>query len=238
MKISINKIHLLNKEENEYCIMIENNLVEIKKLNFKEVYLTFLNTKPEIKEWETRMSNYLQTNEINWEKEWLKLHDSINNPYVKSSLWEMHHLNFWSGYRAKERCSLCKELEQDITHILNNCSILKEILRTFNIHNKCDTKMNITFGMDKEPLTNFILYHIKSVVFRSRFTAFPSKEVCKVSLISKCRQNIKKDLRIRFNLAKLKGKIEEFTSRFMQNSTPNSLEVCVFNNNNELEFTW
>lgn len=155
----------------------------------------------------------------------------------------MHHLNFWSGYRAKERCSLCKEYEEDITHILNNCPILKEILRTFNIHNICDTKIRITFGMDKEPLTNFILYHIKSVVFRSRFMVFHSKEVCKVSLISKCRQNIKKDLRIRFNLAKLKGKIDEFTSRFRPNSSGNStnevssLEVCAFNENNELEFT-
>ena len=194
LKIAINNIDIANKDWNEFNVRIGNDLIDINKAEFKDIYLMFLGEKTEIREWETRMNNYLQTPGTNWEKVWQNLHNKINITYVKSALWEMYHLNFWSGYRAGEFCSLCKEYEEDITHILNSCPVLIEILRTFNIHNIFNTKIKRTFGTDDDPLTNFLLYHIKTVVFRSRFKTFISIDVGRNYAINKCKENIKMTL--------------------------------------------
>ena len=197
----------------------------------------FLGKKTEIREWETRMNNYLQTPGTNWEKVWQNLHNKINITYVKSALWEMYHLNFWSGYRAGEFCSLCKEYEEDITHILNSCSVLIEILRTFNIHNIFNTKIKRTFGTDDDPLTNFLLYHIKTVVFRSRFKTFISIDVGRNYVINKCKENIKNDIKLKFKLAKSRNKLEDFTKIFVPNivgnanNQPTIINVTLIENN-------
>ena len=43
-----------------------------------------------------------------------------NNPYVKSALWEMIHLNFWLGYKAKELCCLCQAQEKNVITLFKN----------------------------------------------------------------------------------------------------------------------
>ena len=160
---------MTNKLENEYFLNIEDSLYNIKDLKFKNIYLKFLNDKSEIKEWEIKWSYSLQNNDINWIKTWTNLHDNIHNPYVKSAQWEMLHLNYWSGYKAKERCCLCKEVETNNKHIVNEFIILKDIIRNFQMHIKFNNKLTITFGINRETLSQFILFHIKTVVFRSRF---------------------------------------------------------------------
>ena len=102
LKIAINNIDIANKDWNEFNVRVGNDLIDINKAEFKDIYLMFLGKKTEIREWETRMNNYLQTPGTNWEKVWQNLHNKINITYVKSALWEMYHLNFWSGYRAGE----------------------------------------------------------------------------------------------------------------------------------------
>jgi hypothetical protein len=70
LKIAINNIDIANKEWNEFNVRIGNDLIDINKAEFKDIYLMFLGKKTEIREWETRMNNYLQTPGTNWEKVW------------------------------------------------------------------------------------------------------------------------------------------------------------------------
>ena len=104
----------------------------------------------------------------------------------------MIHLNFWRGYKVGERCNLCNEVEDDSFHIINKCSILMEVMGTFQLHDKYNNNLTISFGLDNDHITNFIFFHIKTVVFRSQFQSFSSKDLCSIILIRKCKNRIKK----------------------------------------------
>ena len=173
-----------------------------------------LNDKNENREWEDRWRVKLQIDVINWNKIWKRVYEKIHNPRIQSSLWEMIHLNYWSGFRAGDHCKLCREIEQDTTHISNECRILKDIVREFNLEDIYDSKTKLTFGTDDQ-YNNFFLFHIKSVIFRSRFCETSSIEQCRATLIRKCKSNIKKDVQRRYSLAKLKGNIMEFKYTFI-----------------------
>ena len=74
-------------------------------------------------------------NELNVELEWTKIWDNLNNGYVdykvQSSIWQMIHRNFISGYILKKmyrndgKCKLCKTIESKRTHIFMDCIITK-----------------------------------------------------------------------------------------------------------------
>ena len=76
----------------------------------------------------------------------------------------MLHLNYWSGYKAKERCRLCKEIKQSQFHIIFECIILKDIVRNFEINDIYDENTSLSFGVYNQSLYNFILFHVKSAV--------------------------------------------------------------------------
>jgi hypothetical protein len=242
IKIALNNINITNNAENIYSIMVKDKLSDISLLSFKDLYLKLLNDKNEPQEWEARWNNYLPNEEINWEEVWENVHDPIHSPYVKSAQWEMLHLNFWSGFKANDRCCLCRENEEGNTHIVNNCTVLKEIMTTFQIQDIFDDIKKISFGISKEPIKNFILYQIKTVVFRARFQIFPSIMACKAFLIEKCKKSIKNNLSTHFQSAKTKGNIDFFTRRYITNRQQregnNNFTICSITQNNELIFTF
>ena len=166
--------------ENEYCINIENKTYNINNLKFKGIYVKFLNKKEETREWEHKWNNILQSDNINWTNVWSNLNKNINNNYVKSAIWEMHHLNFWSGFKAGERCNLCGEVEEDTSHIINNCPILNEILETFHLNVKYDDKIKISFGIENDQVSNFIFFHIKSVILEAAFIIFRTEKYARL----------------------------------------------------------
>ena len=147
-------------------------------MDFKDIYLILLNKKIVIKEWENRWLAYLQVNDIEWVSIWQKLH-STNNYYTISAIWEMFHLNFWSNYRANERCHLCNLFEDNITHIINGCTMIHEILAYFNTRDVANNLIDLTFGTGVYGIDIFLLHHIKVVVFRSRFKTFTNQLQCK-----------------------------------------------------------
>ena len=147
----------------------------------------------------------------------------------------MVHLNFWSNFRANERCKLCQENESCITHIINECKILYEVMRYFTLNHIFDNKLKITFGKDTGIIANFIFFHIKSVVFRSRFKTYNNIESCRESLIKKCVCNIKHDLISKLNVAKAKNKINEFRETFILSQSLN-LEFWAMSNEDQLVF--
>ena len=195
-----------------------------------------MNNKAEVREWEDKWVNNLHTDNINWGKIWQNQNNHIHNPRTKSALWEMIHLNFWSGFKAGERCHLCNVVEDDSFHIINKCSILMEVMRTFQLQDKYNNNLTISFGLDNDHITNFIFFHIKTVVFRSRFQYFSSKELCRTILIRKCKNRIKKDLQKRFYIYKLKDKVDDFTQTFIhynRNTSDNDINNINNNNNNK-----
>ena len=96
LKESLSKVNMSTKGMNEYIITYENMEYSINDLNFKQMYLIFLNNKQEIREWEGKWTNILGLNALDWQTIWQRQNNIIHSPYVRSALWEMTHLNFWS----------------------------------------------------------------------------------------------------------------------------------------------
>ena len=239
LRRALNRVSFSGKNASEYCIKVENKIVDIKSLKFKDIYKIFLKDKLEIREWESRWRNYLIVYTIPWESVWQILHNNYLSPYIKSALWETYHLNFWSNYRANTQCSLCREFEHDITHIVNNCKVLLDLIRLFNMQNKFDNKLKITFGIDGEIVANYILFHIKAVTFRSRFKDFNSILACTNIIFKKCRSNIKRDIKSIFDIASRKNRLEEFKNNFVilpSTNIPLPLQICTLDSENELIF--
>ena len=121
---------------------------------------------------------------------------------------------------------------------------LKDILRNFEINDIYDENTSLSFGVYNQSLYNFILFHVKSVVFRSRFKIFTNLELCKAILNKKIKDNIKKDLNNRFFVAKHKRKVSKFISKYIprsnQNYNPNYDidNICYITDTQDLIFTF
>ena len=218
LRTSIDSMSINNEEQNTYMIYSENNLISFYPLKFKDLYLILLRRKVVDPEWERRWESYLLLHNFNWSMIWNRVQINLNTPYVKSALWEMNHLNYWSNYRANEACKLCRLRENDITHIINTCPVLLHILRDFNIDGVFNNKLKISFGVG-DLLNNYILFQIKSIVFRSRFRDFHSIESCRVALYKRCKASITRDLKIKYTIAKNTQKIGNFTQTFERIAT-------------------
>ena len=233
VRISISKLSFTNQTENQYVITVNGNPCDLNKATFKIIYNKLLGSKLENKEWENKWEVLLQQENIIWKKHWQILHEKIHNSYVKSAQWEMLHLNFWSGFRAGERCCLCKEIESDSAHIINSCKVLIYLTTVFQMHMLYEDKQNLTFGLEDQSVGNYILFHIKSVVFRSRFKKYQNIDICKTSLTRKCKNNITKDLIEKFSLARHKGNLDSFSEFFIDGN--NVLNLCTITNENTLQ---
>ena len=235
----IQALTFTQNEQNEYFILNNNVEEEITTFIFKDLYLIILNAKSVNREWEDRWLNYLLLDEIDWGPIWARLHANFNNNYVKSAIWESFHLNFWSNFRANERCQLCRGSESDITHIINDCKMLLEIIESLNLNHIYDNKFKITFGVENEIIANYIVFHVKSVVFRSRFKTFHNFVTCKSQLIKKCKNNIKNDLKSKFDIAKSRNNLDDFCNTFLPSQGDEGNTNFYFwkmNEENNLEF--
>ena len=155
--------------------------------------------------------------EIDWKKIWENLHNKIHHPLVQSSNWEMYHLNFWSGYKAKEVCKLCNEQELDTSHIVNKCKVLIEILKIFRLFEKYDNTKFLTFGLNNDHYHNYILFHIKSTVFRSRFQTYANPTQAIINIAKKIKLNIKEDIRNHYEIAKYNGDLDTMARTYNLN---------------------
>ena len=98
---------------------------------------------------------------------------------------EMIHLNFCSGYKAKELCCLCqKAQEQNCAHVVYKCAIILEIISDFKLSHAFNDEYKNVFGINEGMLNNFILFHMKTTIFRNRFKKSSSRNVCKAYLKS------------------------------------------------------
>ena len=214
LRTCISRLILNNGEENTYIINNENKPTSFHSLKFKDLYLILLRRKAVDPEWERRWDGYLPSNNLDWKVIWKQVQTKLNTPYVKSALWEMNHLNYWSNFRANETCKLCGQRENDITHIINVCPMLLQILRDFNIDQIFNNKLNISFGVQDYNLDNYMLFQIKSIIFRSRFMDFNNTESCRAALYQRCKASIIRDLKVKYTLAKNNQKTNDFIQTF------------------------
>ena len=194
---------------------MNNTLTDISNMSSKNIYLFFLHKKEVDKEWEVKWENYLQPNALSWSDIWGNIFDHCHSPHVKSSMWEIIHLNFWSGYKARENCKLCNTQERNNFHITNECIFLLDLLHLFNINTYYNDNYKLSFGIIDDPGKNFVLYHIKSAIFKARFRTFTSPTACRSFLTNKCKRNIIFDLRSIFTTSKRNNKLDEFNNNFM-----------------------
>ena len=216
--------------------MLNNVRTNVVDIQFKDIYKIFLDQIEQTLEWEVKWGQILGNDEINWENVWGRVNSKIHNREVQSSIWEMTHINYWSGYKAKENCKLCDQVEADTTHIINSCPVLLGILNIFDIHTIFNTKEKIYFGSEREMWDNFVLFHIKTIVFRARFQTNINKELICNLLSKKCKTNIGNDLSNRLYFSNLIGKTDEILNNIVpQENDGNDNEIEINNATARLE---
>ena len=211
---SIRNIEFSNQNDNEFFIKINNTSFNTKSVLSKDLYLFFLNKRVIARSWEIKWADYLQNNDLCWSDIWNDIFDKMHTPHIISTMWEIVHLNFWTGFKAQETCKLCGMQEMRNFHITNECSMLLELLQSFNINTYYNDNYNLSFGIKNDPGKNFTLYQLKSVIFKSRFRIFPSQNAGKAFLINKCKTSIIKDLTNLFSKAKKANTSDVFRENF------------------------
>jgi hypothetical protein len=228
LKRSVRKIEFTQEDSNIFFIEFNNARTNVVDILFKDIYKIFLDQIEQNLEWEAKWGQILENDQIDWMSVWGKVNSKIHNREVQSSIWEMTHINYWSGYKAKEKCKLCDQVETDTTHIINNCPVLLEILNNFGLRTIFNTKEKISFGSERELWENFVLCHIKSVVFRARFQTNVNKELISNFLSKKCKTRISNDLLNRLYFSNLMGKTDEVLNSIVPQSDEGN------NNENEI----
>ena len=119
---------------------------------FKVVYTSIVsNNISTVKIWENKWRIDLGNNNIIWEKVWENVHNTQINYKVQSSVWEMIHRNYICGYSLRQMnigdglCKLCKEPENQRTHIFMQCRVINSIYQYFieTIHKLCPEDISI-----------------------------------------------------------------------------------------------
>ena len=182
---------------------------------------------PYISKWQ----NIFTDNNLEWDKIWGAIHESICDFKVQSSIWQMAHLNFISAYFLKKvyntdgKCKLCGKIEINRIHIFIECEVIKHMYEYFHaflnqLYNEPIDKLEMAFGIfkiknDKIMLRNYLMFIIRHVVFKSRNCQFTSTQMCKNALVLKIKNFLKRDLESRFIMAKTTCKLELFEKKFL-----------------------
>ena len=114
---AFHKIHYTTTKDIFNIITRDLVSVDILENSFKTIYIVAMERKKNPKIWEQKWYNELNILELEWTKIW----DNLNNGYVdykvQSSIWQLIHRNFISGYilnkmyRNDGKCKLCKTIE-------------------------------------------------------------------------------------------------------------------------------
>ena len=226
IKQALAQISFTGNENNAFILKKGDQFIDISGLSFKELYILILSEKQVNREWENKWEIYLGT-EVVWEEIWRNVQNKMHNPHTKSAIWEMIHLNFWSGHKAQEKCKLCGEDEISDMHITNECKTMLFLLRTFKIKNFLNSKYEIAFGSSNQKLVNWVLFIIKKIIFRARFKDFANHVTRLQYLLNKCKREITNYVKNHYAEATHLDNINSFKTDFM--SDPN-YTICEITN--------
>lgn len=223
-----------NKEKNVFQITKSND-PEMHNINghFREVYGCILaKTGNQNRIWENKWEIDLQNGEdIIWENIWNTVHNRISNYKVQSSIWEMIHRNYISGYILKQMnrsnglCKLCNTIEQTRTHIFMSCNVIEQLYQQFFYIISQLGPDNISqeekaFGLytEEDPkinLRNYLTYSIRHIVFRSRNIDFTANAHIPTILQNKIKVYIRRDIKERYFMYKHKNKLNVFKDIYL-----------------------
>ena len=220
LKTSLGNITFSNNTENNILIQQDNTWKLVSDIQFKDIYIIIISNKNTALEWESRWSQKIDLEGLKWDAIWTRLFNKVHNYQIRSKMWEINHLNFWSAFRAGQPCKLCGEYENDHTHIINSCKTLLETIEFFRLGHNFNSKLKRTFGIENHA-ANFFLFHIRNVIFRERFQNFESIDQCKNILIHKIKNNIKHDLHRIYALGNNRDRPQDFLNIFM----PNNIDI-------------
>ena len=189
----------------------------------------------------------LNKENIDWEQIWLTIHNSTLKYEIQSSIWEMIHRNYICGYILKQMhktdgiCKLCNMLERQRTHIFMKCNIIKSLYLYFNalllqLDSRNLTEEEMAFGIyedksSKISLRNYITFVIRHIVYRNRNLQISIGGNITTVLKQKIRYYIKKDLKEKFDIAKINKDVENFKNKYIINEYIGKIQ------NNEFEIT-
>jgi len=127
-----------DKQGVSYLYSTEDGKVDITDMTFKTLYRSQISKRVVEEKWRSKWDRVLNNISIEeWTKIWNTIHNSIHGFRVQSCIWEIVHLNFYCGYRARQiyredgKCKLCGVEESDIFHIILRCQVLLNALSFF-----------------------------------------------------------------------------------------------------------
>lgn len=153
---------------------------------------------------------------------------------IQSSVWEMIHLNFYCGYKAKlfqydtGKCNLCGKIEEGSHHIMTTCQVMIGCILAFtDLLKKCNStdiyEDEVVFGLvglfdgfdDKDKIRNFITYIIRHCVFRNRHKNYGSIENATFILIKCIKHKINRELSDKLIIYRHKNAETEFVEKYL-----------------------
>ena len=242
------KIKYTNKDHDAFSLSKGDELSDISKGSFKIIYNFILMEKSvTIRIWEQKWRDELNKENLNWDNIWNNINEKMFNYKIQSSIWEMVHRNFISGYILRQMhksdgiCKLCKKIERQRTHIFMKCNVILQLYRYFLVLLKrCDsrdiTEEEKAFGIyeQRNPninLRNYITFVIRHIVYRNRNLTYNSGENILTIMINKVNFYIRKDLLEKFNIAKYNNEIQQFKAKYLIGEFLGKIR------NNEIEIT-
>ena len=248
INMSFYNMSFTNKSQDTFTMGRGENKVEISDGIFRSIYNTILlNNITPIRIWEQKWMIELNKENIDWEQIWLTIHNSTLKYEIQSSIWEMIHRNYICGYILKQMhktdgiCKLCNMLERQRTHIFMKCNIIKSLYLYFNalllqLDSRNLTEEEMAFGIyedksSKISLRNYITFVIRHIVYRNRNLQISIGGNITTILKQKIRYYIQKDLKEKFDIAKINKDVENFKNKYIINEYIGKIQ------NNEFEIT-
>ena len=235
--------------ENSYSYKIDNNILKLEDISFKDLYQNLIQVKEIARPWEEKWNTLLRyytldMNQEGWKRIWDSIHSNLIPYEIQSTIWSILHLNYYCGYKEKLLnygdgiCKLCGEIEEGVQHIAINCKVLERclnyflaLLRRLNGTDIC--KDEIAFGLaganidnltPKDNLRNFLTFTIRTVVFKNRHIDFGGVGNATVALVNKSKYKIKQILHDYWLFYKNKGTIDQFHDKYLIENVIGSVE--------------
>ena len=128
-------------------------------------------------------------------------------------------------------CKLCQKIERQRTHIFMKCDLIQKLYEYFSpfLLRLDPTVKEKAFGIfeqvnKKKLLRNYITYTIRHTIYRNRNMTVSRNDYILIILIKKVKYWIRKDLKERFNIAKMKHILHDFQNNYLIEDILGTLE--------------
>ena len=176
-KIRVNTV--VRKED----IIVTHNGQEIKlaqitqKILYEETLLSIARDHHSQAKWVQKLD--ASNIHITWKDVWNTVHNVLSSNETKTIIWQQIHLNFYTQYsynkwyKKQEVCPLCKQLPDNIYHVILDCQITKTLWQEMKpilsqLHASPVTEEEKAFGVvTRRPTTGILLRNWLTYIMRT-----------------------------------------------------------------------